>query len=260
MDEGALSQRDVIEASRRFVCIRLATYEDKTEAALLKSIFVGRSGDLENTTFAILSPDGSEQLVRSGRSPDFAFGRDAGTAEEMASTMQSIADEYGTKPKHQPRQIPKLADVRLALNVAACDKRPLVVAFSSDKEKLRELETKLASLAWSASRVGKFVYASTTDRRELEFVKGIEIKSGVIAIQPGKFGLSGIVLAQSYGSADGQDDVRALAKTLDEAERGFRGWYSETRKHISEGQRKGIEWETLLPVTDPGGQSRRGRR
>ena len=49
MDRSYLSDKDVVEASRDFVCIRLATYENAEEAKILKSIFTGRSGALENT-------------------------------------------------------------------------------------------------------------------------------------------------------------------------------------------------------------------
>ena len=38
MDGSFLSDAKVIDESRKFVCIRLATYENKEEAALLKSI------------------------------------------------------------------------------------------------------------------------------------------------------------------------------------------------------------------------------
>ena len=40
MDKSFLSQSEVIAASRKFVCIRLATYENAEEAKFLKSISV----------------------------------------------------------------------------------------------------------------------------------------------------------------------------------------------------------------------------
>ncbi|MFT7643709.1 MAG: hypothetical protein ACI9G1_005475, partial [Pirellulaceae bacterium] len=39
----------------------------------MRSIFVSRSGNIENTTFSILTPDGKKSLVRAGRSPDWSF-------------------------------------------------------------------------------------------------------------------------------------------------------------------------------------------
>ncbi len=60
MDRSFLADADVIAASRMFVCIRPATYEDAGEADFLKKIFVGRSGELDNTVFVLLAPDGEQ--------------------------------------------------------------------------------------------------------------------------------------------------------------------------------------------------------
>src|SRR5262245_48653173 len=94
MDRSFLSQPEVIAAARQFVCVRLATYEDATEAELLKSICPTGSGELENTVFAILSPDGQRQLVRGARSAREAFD----DARHMAQTMSRIAGWYKVKP------------------------------------------------------------------------------------------------------------------------------------------------------------------
>ena len=69
MDRSFLSQLPVIAASRNFICVRLATYESEDEAAYLRSFAAGRSGQLENTVFCILSPDGEEKLIRAARGP-----------------------------------------------------------------------------------------------------------------------------------------------------------------------------------------------
>ena len=47
MDRSYLSDREIVQAAREFVCVRLATYEDKAEGKFLESIFRGRSGELE---------------------------------------------------------------------------------------------------------------------------------------------------------------------------------------------------------------------
>ena len=90
MDRSFLSQPAVIAASRRFVCIRLATYEDKEEADYLVQVFRGRLGTLENTVFAILSPDGKKYLARPGRGPNFAFAN----SKDMAEQMRGMAAQY----------------------------------------------------------------------------------------------------------------------------------------------------------------------
>ncbi|MAJ27934.1 hypothetical protein CBD41_00845, partial [bacterium TMED181] len=69
MDQRIWSDQEVIKLSRKFVCARLSTYEDHAEGELLKKLFRGRSGELENTVFVILAPDGKTRLSKSGRSP-----------------------------------------------------------------------------------------------------------------------------------------------------------------------------------------------
>src|SRR5947199_8472344 len=141
MDRSFLLQKGVIDASRDFVCIRLATYEDKEEAEYLVQVFRGRMGTLENTVFAIMSPDAKTYLARPGRGPNFAF-RDA---KDMSAQMGKMAANY--KPVEAARKLPAMKDFRISLNVAACDNMPLVVAVSDDKEQQRKLEEKLAKAA-----------------------------------------------------------------------------------------------------------------
>src|SRR5947209_3773331 len=90
MDRSFLSQPEVITASRRFVCIRLATYENAEEGSLLKSLVRTRSGELENSVFAILAPDGQRRLIRAARSPKDAYR----VAAQMGAGMNRIADGY----------------------------------------------------------------------------------------------------------------------------------------------------------------------
>src|SRR5947209_110531 len=93
MDRSFLSRSEVIAASRAFVCVRLMTYENQEEADFLKSFLVTRSGELENTVFAILAPDGQQRLVRGSRTAKQTF-RDA---EQMAETMNRLARTYPAK-------------------------------------------------------------------------------------------------------------------------------------------------------------------
>ncbi|MEI6236045.1 MAG: hypothetical protein WCT04_23565, partial [Planctomycetota bacterium] len=67
MDGSYLFQPEVIAASRQFVCVRLVTYEDKDEALFLKSIGRTRSGELENSSFGMLAPDGKTKVLFGGR-------------------------------------------------------------------------------------------------------------------------------------------------------------------------------------------------
>src|SRR2546421_13009473 len=112
MDRSFLSQPAVIAASRRFVCVRLATYEDAAEAAFLTSFAAGRSGALENTVVCILSPDGREKLVRAARGTEQLY-RDAAA---MAAAMDRIAGRFAPRPAAGPPALPAGASARLALH------------------------------------------------------------------------------------------------------------------------------------------------
>jgi hypothetical protein len=241
MDRSFLSQPEVIRAAGSFVCIRLTTYEDRDEANVLKSIFVGRSRDVENTTFAILAPDGKEQLVRPGRSPDWEF-RDA---KNMAEGMTRIARKYDGKKTAGEPELPALGDVRLALDVAACENLPLVCLCAQQEDQLRQLEGRVRKLAWSDEFQGRAIFATAKDKEQLKAIEGSG--AGLLVIQPDRYGVKGKVIAQNTVDASPNDLARTLRAGIDlhrPVERTF-------QEHVRAGRREGIFWETKIPVTDP---------
>ena len=259
MDRSFLSQPEVIDASRDFVCVRLATYESKKEAKFLKSVFTGGSGELENTVFCILSPDGRRKLVRAGRSPNSTFrGPPRIAAEEMADTMNRIAAKYHAKRTSGSKtlEVPTLADCRLALNVAACDNQPLVVMLATDKKELQTLAKRLAPITWSDEFIGRLQYVSVTDPKELKPIEGVEITSGYLVVEPGEFGLDGTVVAQIPQSSTAETIKDALDLSLALHER----MEKDTFSHLEAGKRLGVEWRTAIPVTDPHSPGKSGRR
>lgn len=228
MDRSFLSRAEVIEASKAFVCVRLTTYENAEEMAFMKELFVGRSGEVENTTFTILSPDGKRELLRTSRGPDHLF-RDAA---DMAARLRKIA--AGFDAKTTPTTLPLVGDERLALNVASADNIPLVVLLGDVNEEV------IAKLAWSDAWHGRFAFVKAA---KLTRVNGVKITAGVVVVAPETFGRSGTVLAQGM-AAD-------APKLFNEA---LQAWKPETKTfggHVREGRREGIFWETKTPVTDP---------
>lgn len=246
MDRSFLSQKDVIEASRDFVCIRLATYESAAEAKVLKSIWVSRDGDIKNTTFAILSPDGRRLLTDAGRGPDWALGR--GGAAEQAQQMTRIAREFRTSKS--PAALPTCADLRRALNIAACDMQPLVVAIGKPGEPW--IAKSLAKLAWNDDFIGRFVWA-TASRDELDAIDGVGAKDKLIVVQPDDYGLTGTVIARSASRPT------AIAKALRAGLDAFRVGEKDSRRHIRRGQRTDKQWKPAIEVTDGPTARRRDR-
>src|SRR5947207_12623362 len=105
MDRSYLSQPEVVAASRRFVCIRLLTYEDAAENAFVKSFEAFRSGEVENTVFCLLAPDGRTRLVRPARGTQMF-----GDAADMAAAMGRIARRFEPKPAAGAPDLPPVAD------------------------------------------------------------------------------------------------------------------------------------------------------
>src|SRR3954469_6843198 len=121
MDRSFLSRPEVIAASRKFICVRLISYEDADDMKFLKGVFTGRSGEAENTVFTVFSPDGKKALVRAGRSTRQGF-RDSA---DLAAAMERVAKPFNNK-EEGAAALPLAANVRLGVNVAACDNQPLV--------------------------------------------------------------------------------------------------------------------------------------
>lgn len=253
-------------ASRGLICVRLATYESQAEADLLTSIFLPPSGQLENTTFALLAPDGKTRLGRAGRGPQWMVGRGpggrrgpsrgrggpsaggpAGDAQALADLLKKTAAAHpGTRA---PKALPQSLDFRRALNVAACDNQPLVVIAVKNDARRKALEGRVAKLAWSERFVGRFQYAVVEDRGDLDVLTDAPRADGVWVVQPGTYGLKGRVLSSVAATADDA----ALEAHLDQADRSFNREAPSggQRSHVRTGQREGIRWEPEIEVTDP---------
>jgi len=245
MDRSFLLRKEVIDASRDFVCIRLATYEDKDEADYLVKVFPGRTGVLENTVYTMLSPDARKYLTRSGRSPDFAFQ----DSTEMARQMRAFVAAY--EPTAAAQSLPTAKDFRVALNVAACDNMPLVAAVidpSAGNEQKDALTEKLAGAAWSTDLRGMYAYAPIATVSDLKAAK-IPATPGIYVIAPGTYGQTGAILARMPSDATAAE----LRKALMDALKRFKPPVKEARAHIQQGDNMGVFWRTAIPVTDPNG-------
>jgi hypothetical protein len=243
MDRSFLSDAAVIAASRQFVCIRLATYEDEDEAKLLKGVFTGKSGELENTVFAILTPDGQKKLMKASRSPKQLFA----DAPALAKALNGIAQKYPGKKAARTLPLPLVANVRLALDVAACDNQPLVIVCAKDAGARAALQQKLAGLVWSDEFIGRYIFVSAGSTEELAAVPDIPDKDGIIVVQPDQYGLKGKVLANCGAGAS----VAEIAALLKSGASQYQPSAKTFHSHVQAGKKLGVFWETTLPVTDP---------
>lgn len=242
----------MITASRDFVCVRPASYESESEAEVLTGFFRGRSGVLENTVFSLVAPDGETKLTRAGRSPSMVWDEPG----EMADAMERLAKRYPATSAEEPAPLPTYANVRLALNVASCDSRPLVVIAVEDEQARTRLVERLAKLAWTEDFVGRLQYAVTASLADLEAIDDAPKEGGVLFVEADDYGLEGT--ARLAAKPDAKLD--SLTALLREGLERFTPKTKDPRQHVRQAQRKGIRWESELPVTDPDERSaRRGR-
>ncbi len=243
MDRSFLSNAQVIEAAKDFVCVRLLSYENQKEMDLLKTFGAGKSGEVENTVVCVFAPDGKTQLTRAGRSTDHLFSDPA----QMARRMQKIAEGYPRKLKGEVNvEAPWIATVKLALNVAACDSQPLVVALVKDDAEGATLEATLADFAWNREFEGKFVFARTRSSKDLSLIRGVTDDARLFVVQPDSFGIHGNVLGQTKSSAR-----EHIAETLRASLRQGKPRTFDFSSHVRSGKQQGIFWNTATPVTDP---------
>jgi hypothetical protein len=243
MDRSFLSGAELIKASRDFVCIRTATYEDKQEAEFLKWAFVGRSGgDLRNFGFCVLSPDGQKQLRRSTRGPNFTYQNSAA----MAADLRSISRQYPAKATagESTPIVPQMKNVRLGLNVASCDGLPSVIIVGKDLAEVGQLKKKLSGVIWDKELAGKFIYASTANPADLKIVPGAQSKTGFLVIKPDVFGLKG-QLIQAIDAGVSSDDLR---RSLSLAANAFTRNSKTHGLHVRNGRQGGKLWKTEVPV------------
>jgi hypothetical protein len=240
MDRSFLSRPAVIDASRAYVCVRLATYEDQKEADFLKGLVRTRSGELENSSFAILDPDGKKKLTTSGRSPR----RQYADANALAEDLTRLAKPFAAKV--QPSALPSVANVRLAIDIAAADNLPLVILVGEGATREALLD-KVAPLAWGKDFVGRFTYVLADSDKDLVRVTGAKPKAGLIVVEPDQFGLAGKVLAQA-GTEATPDELRAA---LRKGIATFARKPVADRSHIRQGREANVFWKTPIPVTDP---------
>lgn len=243
----------MVTASRKFVCIRPKSFEDPDESAFLLSILKGRKGGnarvdgMVNTVFTIFDSQGDKQLVRSGRSPN----RISSNAADFASVLNEIARDniHDPKAKAKERSLPLIKDLRLAMNVAACDSMPLVVHVGKDEREARRTQGLLAPLAWSDEFVGQFRWVSLTSTKTLAAHEGMPVEPGLYVVQPDEFGVTCKVLAKEKLGAGAQ----ALRRTLTEGLEAFDSPRIRRRgQHVREGERKGYSWEHAVKQSEPG--------
>ncbi|MCH2063690.1 MAG: hypothetical protein MK194_08185 [Roseibacillus sp.] len=276
------SQKEFIEASRAFVCVRLESYESEEHQKMVRSFLNGR---FENTAFCLLAPDGETRLSGTGRSPEKGLRQGRGNRRPnrgggaghngVVGAMKEVSGNYRPKGSKEGAVLQDFHSFRQGLNVASGDQRLLlyVVAPEDDREKLR---MRLRPLMSEREIVGKFhtdFADNEPDAKWREAVKGERGKTGFFVIRADTFGQTGNVMEE----LPLESDLEELKSALLKANTSFAGMekrkiYSE---HVAQGRRERVYFENGVPYGEdrdadgvidhrggrgarPGGGERRG--
>ena len=166
-------------------------------------------------------------------------------ASGLAREMNEIASDY--TPIAEPTAIPRMKNIRLGINVAACDSLPAIVVMGESDEQITELAEKLSPAAWHADLAGKYIYSSTTDADEVSVIEGLEPGAGYAIVEPDAYGQTARVLSQIDADATAEQIQTAML----EVAQSFKRPIKDHGSHVRGGKRAGAEWETEIPVEDP---------
>jgi hypothetical protein len=91
------------------------------------------------------------------------------------------------------------------------------------------------------------MYASTTEIAELKVLIGKDKSPGIFVVEPDEFGVSGNITQHVNLNAGSEDILTAIKSGLN----AFTPFTKDHRLHIANGYTVGIEWETVVPESDP---------
>ena len=225
----------MVEASQQWICVRPATYENAEESVVLERWLKGvrgGGGELRNTTFALLDPTGKNALTRTGRSPQMVYGDVA----SFAAGLDTLAKKF--EANGVAKTLPLVPNLRLGLNIAACDGIPLVAIIESKKRSWKKLFAHLVELSQSDALSGQAHYVVLKNSKELEVMEGYRPDQLIYVLKTDAFGVTGEVVATFK-------DTKTLSSVALEVEfSGARIEKDRSRQHVRQGRLEGITWES----------------
>lgn len=231
------SKKSFIEASKKFVCVRLGSYESKEHQEMVRKLL---RGTFQNTAFVVFTPDGKEPLTRSGRSPKHAFGRD------VEAGMKEISDKYPVKGASEGSVLADFHSFKQSLNVASADQRLLVFCVKGKATPVKA-DVKVRNIFNDKEMKGRFFFDTMgkEDQGWMKNVKGAKDEEGIFIIRSGKYGTDGTVMKYLPWTAS-FDELKSALKVanVEFAKTEKRKVYSE---HVADGVKEGIDYKNTMP-------------
>ncbi len=208
-----LSRPEIIEASKKFVCVRLNALGSDEESRKLALKWGDR---LFNVEFFLFDPTGEKVLLRKnsdGHSNMGQFLSKSGGPSGIASEMEKVAKQYAGKATEAPA-IPWAPSLGEALVQAHSDAEPILLLITDGTEATKNL-AKLVSdrELLRRFRTGFFFVKLELDSKEIAKYK-LPRESGLLFLRPSRLGTEAVVMNTK---ADPKNDLaKSMAAALDE--------------------------------------------
>lgn len=214
MEGSLLSRPEIIEASKKFVRVRLNTFEDRDNAAVMLSIGSRRAqmtNGSVNIDFFLLDPTGKKVLLTKGDRAFSAFMKAEGSVAGILEEMEKVAQQYPGKAP-QAELVPWNKSLSGALVRAHADAEPLLllIAASDQSKALEKVVSDLELLR--RFRTGFFFVKLDLGSAEIAKYK-LPKASGLLFLRPSRLGTEAVVM---HTKADPNDLANSMAAALDE--------------------------------------------
>jgi hypothetical protein len=230
------SQEKFVTLSDKFVCVKLATFENQQHQDMCKNLL----GDVRNTSFTIFDPTAKNTLVKPSRSPRLTFGGKSPYAQ-----IEEIASKYKSSGSDGKTVLQDFHSLKQALVASSADQKLLVLTIGQGTN-FKEAIPQVSKVFNHQDVRGIAHYDQVTSGSEKwqSIVKGNKISEGHYIVKVEPYGRYGTVINELSLTASSSTILAALK----ESNKAFTA--SEKRKdyqaHVKTGIDQGIHSDTNI--------------
>lgn len=247
MERGLLSDANIIETSKKFVCVRLHAMEDGENAELARKL----GGRAPNVEFYLLDPTGEKVFDNRGNRSMGQFITASGGPSGIVAKMEAIATTYpGTKSDPGPAPVPWMKSVRESLIQANCDAEPVLLLIADESEQAKAMQKAVAAPELLSRFRTQFFYVKVQqDSSELSTYQ-LPQRPALIFLRPSQLGTKAVIMETAANPEN-------LGRCMEDALKEFASAHEKLSREetLLKGQRENIRQPGASPSrprTGPG--------
>ncbi len=224
MEGSLLSRPEVIEASKKFVRIRLNSHEDTDHAALLIKLDRALSGNPArlNIDLFLLDPTGEKVLFKKGARLYPVFMKEEGGVPGILAQMENVARMYPGKAP-EASLVPWNKSLSGAMVRAHSDAEPALLLITDGSENSKSLEKVVGDPALLKRFRTEFFFVRL-DKGSAEIAKyKLPNSPGLLFVRPARLGTEAVVMdtkaSPEYLSKSMESALSEFGKTFEKLSR-----------------------------------------